>query len=111
MTSSDMNFKKGVLYLVYCRAKMKHNLNPIMNAQLDRNRRTRTHRRNLSDPRFSTSLTDSINDEEVSCKVWQKIMCHTWTEAKSNPTYVYFLHSKMILQMPTKRANENQSKI
>ena len=51
---------------------MKHNLNPIMNAQLDRNRRTRTHRRNLSDPRFSTSLTDSLNDEEVS--VLNKIM-------------------------------------
>ena len=45
---------------------MKHNLNPVMNAQLDRNRRIRTHRRNLSDPRFSTSLTDSLGDTEVS---------------------------------------------
>ena len=45
---------------------MKHNLNPVMNAQLDRNRRMKTHRRNLSDPRFSTSLTDSLGDEDVS---------------------------------------------
>jgi hypothetical protein len=45
---------------------MKHNLNPVMNAQLDRNRRLKTHRRNLSDPRFSTSLTDSLADEDVS---------------------------------------------
>jgi hypothetical protein len=44
---------------------MKHNLNPVMNAQLDRNRRMKTHRRNLSDPRFSTSLTDSLGDEDV----------------------------------------------
>lgn len=44
---------------------MKHNLNPVMNAQLDRNRRIRTHRRNLSDPRFSTSLTDSLGEDEV----------------------------------------------
>lgn len=36
-----------------------------MNAQLDRNRRIRTHRRNLSDPRFSTSLTDSLGEDEV----------------------------------------------
>ena len=47
---------------------MKHNLNPVMNAQLDRNRRIRTHRRNLSDPRFSTSLTDSLGDTEVSAQ-------------------------------------------
>lgn len=45
---------------------MKHNLNPVMNAQLDRNRRIRTHRRNLSDPRFSTSLTDSLGEDEVN---------------------------------------------
>ena len=51
---------------MFSRAKMKHNLNPVMNAQLDRNRRIRTHRRNLSDPRFSTSLTDSLGDTEVS---------------------------------------------
>ena len=48
---------------------MKHNLNPVMNAQLDRNRRIRTHRRNLSDPRFSTSLTDSLGDTEVSVQL------------------------------------------
>ena len=45
---------------------MKHNLNPVMNAQLDRNRRFKTHRRNLSDPRFSTSLTDAYGEEEVN---------------------------------------------
>ena len=48
------------------RAKMKHNLNPVMNAQLDRNRRFKGHRRNLSDPRFSTSLTDAYGEDEVS---------------------------------------------
>ena len=48
------------------RAKMKHNLNPVMNAQLDRNRRFKTHRRNLSDPRFSTSLTDAYGEDEVN---------------------------------------------
>lgn len=54
-----------ILRLVLLRARMKHNLNPVMNAQLDRNRRIRTHRRNLSDPRFSTSLTDSLGEDEV----------------------------------------------
>jgi len=50
------------------RAKMKHNLNPVMNAQLDRNRRQGRHighRRNMSDPRFSTSLTDGYGEEEM----------------------------------------------
>ena len=53
-------------YFSYFRAKMKHNLNPVMNAQLDRNRRFKTHRRNLSDPRFSTSLTDAYGEDEVN---------------------------------------------
>merc|ERR1712173_144581 len=48
------------------RAKMKHHVNPVMNAQLDRNRRIRTHRRNLSDPRFSTSLTDSLGETDMT---------------------------------------------
>ena len=52
--------------LYHYRAKMKHHVNPVMNAQLDRNRRIRTHRRNLSDPRFSTSLTDSLGELDVS---------------------------------------------
>ena len=52
------------IFFSLIRARMKHNLNPVMNAQLDRNRRIRTHRRNLSDPRFSTSLTDSFGGEE-----------------------------------------------
>ena len=55
-------------FLYYYRAKMKHHVNPVMNAQLDRNRRIRTHRRNLSDPRFSTSLTDSLGELDVSTK-------------------------------------------
>ena len=49
---------------------MKHNLNPVMNAQLDRNRRFKGHRRNLSDPRFSTSLTDAYGEDQV-CIIWQ----------------------------------------
>ena len=53
---------------------MKHNLNPVMNAQLDRNRRMKTHRRNLSDPRFSTSLTDSLGDENVSMASLGKLL-------------------------------------
>ncbi len=31
------------------RAEMKHKLNPVMDAQLNRNRRMNRHRRNLSD--------------------------------------------------------------
>ena len=49
---------------------MKHNLNPVMNAQLDRNRRFKGHRRNLSDPRFSTSLTDAYGEDQV-CIFWK----------------------------------------
>ena len=51
---------------------MKHNLNPVMNAQLDRNRRFKGHRRNLSDPRFSTSLTDAYGEDQV-CILWQNV--------------------------------------
>ena len=51
---------------------MKHNLNPVMNAQLDRNRRFKGHRRNLSDPRFSTSLTDAYGEDQV-CIFWQNV--------------------------------------
>eukprot|EP00094_Tigriopus_californicus_P005056 TCALIF_04870-PA protein Name:"Protein of unknown function" AED:0.14 eAED:0.13 QI:0/0.44/0.3/0.8/1/1/10/0/705 len=47
------------------RAEMKHKLNPVLDAQLNRNRRTRGHRRNLSDPRFSTSLTDSLGEDDL----------------------------------------------
>ncbi len=44
---------------------MKHKLNPVLDAQLNRSRGrySRGHRRNLSDPRFSTSLTDSYVDD------------------------------------------------
>lgn len=45
------------------RAEMKHKLNPVLDAQLNRNRKTRGHRRNFSDGRISTSLTDNIGDE------------------------------------------------
>jgi hypothetical protein len=38
---------------------MKHKLNPVLDAQLNRGRRGfRGHKRNFSDPRFSTSLSD-----------------------------------------------------
>ena len=55
---------------------MKHNLNPVMNAQLDRNRRFKGHRRNLSDPRFSTSLTDAYGEEQVCIFIclWVKFL-------------------------------------
>ena len=33
----------------HSRAEMKHKLNPVMDAQLNRNRRMNRHRRNLSD--------------------------------------------------------------
>ena len=54
---------------------MKHNLNPVMNAQLDRNRRFKTHRRNLSDPRFSTSLTDAYGEDEVNNELNSYTFC------------------------------------
>ena len=62
----DYKSNRNNLNCFHFRAKMKHNLNPVMNAQLDRNRRFKTHRRNLSDPRFSTSLTDAYGEEEVN---------------------------------------------
>ena len=46
---------------------MKHKMNPILDAQLNRRRGFRGHKRNLSDPRFSTSLTDEYyTEDEVS---------------------------------------------
>ena len=50
---------------------MKHKMNPVLDAQLNRGRRGyRGHKRNLSDPRFSTSLTDDyysgVESDEVS---------------------------------------------
>ncbi|XP_071744062.1 uncharacterized protein [Lepeophtheirus salmonis] len=45
------------------RAEMKHKLNPVMDAQLNRNRRYRGHRRQLSDPRMTSTLTDNFEDE------------------------------------------------
>jgi len=66
------------------RAEMKHKLNPVLDAQLNRNRyrsstatplagvgatTVRGHRRNLSDPRFSTSLTDAAFTDEYEVSV------------------------------------------
>ncbi len=54
---------------------MKHKLNPVLDAQLNRSRGrySRGHRRNLSDPRFSTSLTDSyVDDYDVRIYLKQK---------------------------------------
>ena len=49
------------------RAEMKHKMNPVLDAQLNRRRGFRGHKRNLSDPRFSTSLTDEYyTEDEVS---------------------------------------------
>jgi hypothetical protein len=42
---------------------MKHKLNPVLDAQLNRNRKVRGHRRNFSDGRITSSLTDNmVND-------------------------------------------------
>ena len=49
---------------------MKHKMNPVLDAQLNRRRGFRGHKRNLSDPRFSTSLTDEYyTEDEVSQSV------------------------------------------
>ena len=48
---------------------MKHKMNPVLDAQLNRRRGYRGHKRNLSDPRFSTSLSDDYYsgvEDEVS---------------------------------------------
>ena len=46
---------------------MKHKMNPVLDAQLNRRRGFRGHKRNMSDPRFSTSLTDEYyTEDEVS---------------------------------------------
>jgi hypothetical protein len=48
---------------LFCRAEMKHKLNPVLDAQLNRNRKVRGHRRNFSDGRITSSLTDNmVND-------------------------------------------------
>ena len=50
------------------RAEMKHKMNPVMDAQLNRNRqRQRGHRRNLSDGRIS-SATEHLG-EDVSHRI------------------------------------------
>ena len=56
------------------RAEMKHKMNPVMDAQLNRNRqRQRGHRRNLSDGRIS-SATEHLGEDvsthmEASCQM------------------------------------------
>ena len=48
---------------LFCWAEMKHKLNPVLDAQLNRNRKVRGHRRNFSDGRITSSLTDNmVND-------------------------------------------------
>jgi hypothetical protein len=42
---------------------MKHKLNPVLDAQLNRNRKVRGHRRNFSDGRITSSLTDNMVDD------------------------------------------------
>jgi hypothetical protein len=52
-----------VMSWLVCRAEMKHKLNPVLDAQLNRNRKVRGHRRNFSDGRITSSLTDNmVND-------------------------------------------------
>merc|ERR1719317_197271 len=46
------------------RAEMKHKLNPVLDAQLNRNRQRRGgHRRNFSDGRISSTVTDHLGDD------------------------------------------------
>jgi len=46
------------------RAEMKHKLNPVLDAQLNRNRQRRGgHRRNFSDGRISSAVTDHLGDD------------------------------------------------
>ena len=43
---------------------MKHKLNPVLDAQLNRNRQRRGgHRRNLSDGRISSAITDHLGED------------------------------------------------
>ena len=43
---------------------MKHKLNPVLDAQLNRNRQRRGgHRRNFSDGRISSTVTDHLGDD------------------------------------------------
>jgi hypothetical protein len=65
---------------------MKHKLNPVMDAQLNRNRaRQRGHRRNLSDGRIS-SATEHIG-EDVS---------HVTKFQTSNPSIVVFADALLL---------------
>ena len=61
----DMDFKYHLWLLTWLfpRAEMKHKMNPVMDAQLNRNRqRQRGHRRNLSDGRIS-SATEHLGED------------------------------------------------
>ena len=52
-----------LLTWLFPRAEMKHKMNPVMDAQLNRNRqRQRGHRRNLSDGRIS-SATEHLGED------------------------------------------------
>ena len=55
---------------------MKHKMNPILDAQLNRRRGFRGHKRNLSDPRFSTSLTDEYYTEDEVSQSVERIQGH-----------------------------------
>ena len=63
-----------LLTWLFPRAEMKHKMNPVMDAQLNRNRqRQRGHRRNLSDGRIS-SATEHLG-EDVSTHGGIKCCC------------------------------------
>ena len=69
---------------------MKHKMNPVMDAQLNRNRqRQRGHRRNLSDGRIS-SATEHLG-EDVSCRIAlaPKHSITTIFSSRSAPTRAY----------------------
>ena len=59
----DMIDHLWLLTWSFPRAEMKHKMNPVMDAQLNRNRqRQRGHRRNLSDGRIS-SATEHLGED------------------------------------------------
>ena len=62
---------------------MKHKLNPVLDAQLNRNRKVRGHRRNFSDGRITSSLTDNMADEVNTSAL-------DWPFMKDRISYFFF---------------------
>jgi hypothetical protein len=75
---------------------MKHKLNPVLDAQLNRNRKVRGHRRNFSDGRLTSSLTDNMADE-VSYKFTQQVARDVWEKWRQQIRIHFLLYFPLMI--------------